>query len=133
MQNHLLFEKIVEDSDEIIGFGIISRFDPAVLNPHEMQYIKDIQTKKRKIAHLVDFAVREKFWNKGFGTNLLQHLFTKLIEKHYDYLYLEVDSSNTRAIQFYTHHSIKEIGIIQSYYSTGNDAILMIKQLEKFS
>ena len=133
LQNHLLFEKIMEDSDEIIGFGIISKFNPDVLNPHEMQYIKDIHNEKQKIAHLVDFAVRKNYWSKGYGTNLLQHLITKLIEKGYDFLYLEVNSSNTKAIQFYTTNSFKNIGTIQSYYSTGHNAILMLKQLERFS
>ena len=133
LQNHLFFEKIVTESDDIIGFGIISLLNPAALNPHEMEYVGNIFDKNKKIAHLVDFAVRKKFWNKGFGTTLLNHLTIKLIKKEFDFLYLEVDSSNTRAVQFYQHHTFKEIGVIKSYYSTGHDAILMLKQLERFS
>lgn len=133
LQDHLFFEKIVEKSDEIIGFGIISNFDTTVLNPHETEYIQDLQKEKRKVAHLVDFAVRKKYWNKGYGTVLLQHFILKLFEKKFDFLYLEVDSSNIRALQFYRKNNFKEIGNIQSYYSTGHDATLMVKQLERFS
>ena len=42
LQTHLLFQKIINESDEIIGFGIISQFNPAVLNPHEMEYVRNV-------------------------------------------------------------------------------------------
>ncbi|TFG20687.1 MAG: GNAT family N-acetyltransferase [Promethearchaeota archaeon] len=133
LQNHLLFQKIIDDSDEIIGFGIISQFNPALLNPHEMEYVDTLLKNKKKIAHLVDFAIRTQYWNQGYGTILLHQFITTLIEKGYDFLYLEVDSSNSRAFQFYKKCEFEEIGIIQSYYSTGHDAILMLKSLERFS
>ena len=133
LQNHLFFEKIITGSKEIIGFGILSQFNPSVLNPHEMEYIGDLQKNHKQIAHLVDFAIRKKYWNQGYGSILLQHFIKLLIEKQYDLLYLEVDLSNTRALHFYKTHSFKEIGTIKSYYSTGNDAVLMVKLLERFS
>ena len=132
LEDHLLFDKIL-DGTTLAGFGIITLFNPAVLNPHEIQYIEDMQNENRKVAHLVDFAVRKKYWNRGYGTTLLQHLITKLMDKGFEFLYLEVDSSNTRALQFYTHHSFKEIGTIHSYYSNAHDAKIMLKQLERFS
>ncbi|MHA1110751.1 MAG: GNAT family N-acetyltransferase [Promethearchaeota archaeon] len=133
LQNHLLFQKIIKDSDEIIGFGIISRLNTDVLNPHEMDYVNSLLKDNKKIAHLVDFAIRTQYWNKGYGSILLQHFIKTLFKEGYDFLYLEVDSSNTRAVQFYKKREFQEIGIIQSYYSTGHNAILMIKILERFS
>ena len=133
LQNHLFFQKIINDSDEIIGFGIISKLNTAVLNPHEMEYVDNLLEDDKKIAHLVDFAIRTQYWNKGYGSFLLKHFIKTLIEERYDFLYLEVDSANTRAVQFYKKSEFQEIGTIQSYYSTGHDAILMVKSLERFS
>lgn len=133
LQTHVLFEKIIDNSDDIIGFGIVTRFNPAVLNPHEIRFIEDIHKTNHQIAHLVDFAIRKKFWDLGYGTTLLRHLITSLIKKKFEYLYLEVDSSNSRAVHFYISNGFREIGTIKSYYSTGNDAILQLKKLEIFS
>jgi ribosomal protein S18 acetylase RimI-like enzyme len=133
LQNHLLFEKIVTSNNEIIGFGIITLFNPTTLNPHEKEFVTNLFDNHKKIAHLVDFAVRKNYWNKGFGGTLLNHLVHDLIEKEFDFLYLEVDASNRRALQFYKHLTFKEIGTIKSYYSSGRDACLMLKKLERFS
>jgi ribosomal protein S18 acetylase RimI-like enzyme len=132
LQNNVFFEKIIDEKDAIIGFGIITKFDPEVLNPKERDLINIIKVPNKQIAHLVDIAIRKEFWNLGYGSCLLQHFYKELSKKKYKILYLEVDSSNTRAIRFYTQHSFTSIGVIKSYYSNGNNAILMVKQLENF-
>ncbi len=133
LHNHIFFDKIVSVENEIIGFGILSYFDLDVLNPHEIIFIKEMLNNQQKVAHLVDFAVRKKHWRQGYGTTLLNHFESRLIEKQFEQIYLEVDSSNYNALNFYKNHHFREIGTIKSYYSTGHNAILMVKQLEIFS
>jgi ribosomal-protein-alanine N-acetyltransferase len=133
LQNHLFFEKIVDEKNTIIGFGIITQFDPDVLNPNEKKLIGAVQKQREQIAHLVDFAIRKEFWSMGYGTCLLQHFGEELKEKKIKILYLEVDSNNTRAIRFYKNNSFTSLGTIKSYYSNGNNALTMVKQLERFS
>jgi len=129
LEDHILFDKILNEQNAIIGFGIIADLQPTVLNPHELKYIEEIRNQVSMVAHLVDLAIRTKYWGNGYGHTLLTHFFQKLEEKNYQYIYLEVDTTNFRAIQFYQIHGFKEIGSIQSYYSTGHNAILMLKQL----
>ena len=132
MQNHLIFEKLIDVDDTLIGFGIITKFDPDFLNPNEKDIIDLTKNRTSEIAHLVDFAIRKEYWSMGYGSTLLLHFCKELSKKKIKTLYLEVNSNNSRALRFYTHHSFKPIGTIKSYYSNGNDAIIMVKELENF-
>ncbi|MBN2155027.1 MAG: GNAT family N-acetyltransferase [Candidatus Lokiarchaeota archaeon] len=131
LENNIIFSKILNEEEVLIGFGIVAELNQTILNPHELKFIKKIENRKGSIAHLVDFAIRTEFWHKGYGTRLLNHLSNILREIHYDWFYLEVNTSNRRAIEFYKHNRFREIGTISAYYSTGQDAILMLKHLNQ--
>ncbi len=82
--------------------------------------------------HLYKIAVSENLKGSGFS----KRLFSKFIEMiqisriGLQEIYLEVESKNLRAISFYNHLGFKKIHLKKSFYSNGDDAVIMTLSLK---
>ena len=82
------------------------------------------------IIHLINIAINPSFQHQGFGTHLIDLLFSNAKRRNAGYCYLEVRPSNSRAFRFYQHSGFSVIGLIEHYYAQDKeDAIVMGKTL----
>lgn len=82
-------------------------------------------------AELLNLSVAPAFQRKGIGQALLNHAIECVKDKA-DMLFLEVRSSNRKAIELYAKEGFFEVGQRRNYYPTLNgheDALLMARQL----
>jgi ribosomal-protein-alanine N-acetyltransferase len=87
----------------------------------------------RRIATLVTLDVREECRRRGYATQLLERSQGILTEYGVEMYDLQVDVGNHGAIQFYKAHGFKTVRVLRDYYANGNDAYLMVKELQKTS
>jgi len=73
--------------------------------------------------HLISIAVHGDSRGRGIGTALMAALQQEL-EKGRPFR-LEVRKGNLPALEFYRRHGFHETGIVEGYYSDGEDAVLM--------
>jgi [ribosomal protein S18]-alanine N-acetyltransferase len=78
--------------------------------------------------HLVSIAVLPDYRKKGVGQALFNGLVERLREGK---LILELRRSNKEALNFYLKNGFNQTGIADSYYTDGEDAIQMEKQITK--
>ncbi len=84
------------------------------------------------VTHLYKIAVSETLKGTGFS----KILFSKFVEMinemspNQNEIYLEVESKNFRAISFYERLGFKKIHLKKSFYSNGDDALIMILSLK---
>jgi len=75
--------------------------------------------------HLINIAITPSFQHQGFGTRLIELLFSNA-KRNAEYCYLEVRPSNTKAFKFYQHSGFSVIGLIENYYPREKeDAVVM--------
>ena len=75
-------------------------------------------------TEILNFCVDEKYQGQGIGSKLY-----KEVEKvSCGVISLEVRESNSNAINFYTNRGFHKVAIRKSYYSNGDNAILMVKR-----
>ena len=79
-------------------------------------------------AEINYIVVKKENRRNGIGTKLLEYVFTILKKQNIETISLEVDCTNTSAIEFYKKHGFKTKTIRQNYYGK-NDGYLMIKEL----
>ena len=70
------------------------------------------------------------FKDKGCASQLMEYALEKSEELHYQNVNLEVRVSNVKAIALYQKFGFKNVAVRKRYYSNGEDAYLMIKELE---
>lgn len=85
----------------------------------------------KKIGHIMSIAVHPNFRRRGIGKRLLERTVEILSENGAKELRLEVRVSNQPAVDMYHYAGFREEGTLQSYYSDGENAILMSKSLKK--
>lgn len=76
-----------------------------------------------------DIFVLEKYRKQGVGSKLLQKCFKQAKSLSADKIFLEVRKSNSKAISFYTKFGFNEISQRKKYYSDGEDALVMLKEI----
>ncbi|MFQ6050128.1 MAG: ribosomal protein S18-alanine N-acetyltransferase [Candidatus Hydrothermarchaeota archaeon] len=103
---------VVEVQGEIVGYAIY------VLETNE-------------IGHLLSIAVDPNWRRKKIGTSLMNYIIEDLRNKGVKYLKLEVREGNLPAIKLYKSLGFLEIEIIRYYYSDGENAILMVKDISR--
>lgn len=88
-----------------------------------------IASLKNEKPYIVSLAVLSQWQGRGIAKQLLQHVFSQFIRDGYHTVFLHVKITNKQAIGFYerTGFEIKET--IPVYYSTGEDAYIMEKNL----
>jgi [ribosomal protein S18]-alanine N-acetyltransferase len=95
-------------NDRIVGYAVIDKW------PDQ--------------EHLVSIAVIPASRKKGVGQALLDHLLERLETGS---LKLEVRRSNKAALDLYRKNGFVQSGVAHSYYTDGEDAILMEKVIQK--
>ena len=70
------------------------------------------------------------FQGQGCASQLMEYALEKSEELHYQNVNLEVRVSNVKAIALYQKFGFKNVAVRKRYYSNGEDAYLMIKELE---
>lgn len=111
LKNELLNDKttyiVAKENDQIVGFaGIMTCLDEATLN---------------------NIVVKKSCRGRGIGGELLDTIIELCADLNMKTLTLEVDSSNTPAINLYKKFGFQNLGIRKKYYNHTSDAIIMTK------
>ena len=104
-QKNISFPFVVEEDNRIIGY-IICWF-----------YSDEL--------HIGNIAVIPQKQRKGIGTFMLNQVFDFFTD--YKKAYLEVRESNKKAINLYQSFEFETIFRRKSYYTNGEDALVMVK------
>lgn len=80
-------------------------------------------------ADIEGVTIDKDFRRNGFAKALLGILEVKLKEKNIEKVFLEVRESNAPAKNLYLGAGYKEINVRKKYYSDGEDAVIMAKEL----
>lgn len=75
-------------------------------------------------AHIASIAVPKDYRRRGIGRALMSELIKSLKLRRIRTVSLEVRKSNTSAIRFYEILGFERMGVIQSYYENGEDAVV---------
>ncbi len=82
-------------------------------------------------AKIMSIAVKKEFRRMGIGSKLIDEAIRWCILNDKKGLLLEVRASNIPAQKLYKKKGFKIIGIHPSYYSDGEDAYIMLLNLEE--
>ncbi len=80
-------------------------------------------------ADIEGITIDKEYRKNGFAKALLGLLEIKLVDKKIEKIFLEVRNSNTPAKNLYLGAGFKEINVRKKYYSDGEDAVVMAKEL----
>jgi len=105
LANDISFPFVVEENDKIIGYIIC------------WYYLKEL--------HIGNIAVSREKQGKGIGKLILKYIFTRFPD--FEKSFLEVRESNKIAINLYHNFGFKTTYRRKSYYSNGEDALVMVK------
>lgn len=83
-----------------------------------------------KKGRIFTLGVLENYRNKGVGSNLLEDLIFILKKKGAQEIGLEVRLSNVSAQQFYLKRGFIPIWIEKGYYSDGENALVLKKEIK---
>ena len=73
---------------------------------------------------IITLGIKKNFQNQGYGKQLINFI----IKKNYKNIFLEVSSSNLKALNFYKSLGFKKISIRKNYYRSvknQNDALIL--------
>jgi ribosomal-protein-alanine N-acetyltransferase len=104
-QKNVSFPFIVEEDKKILGYIIC------------WYYIEEL--------HIGNIAVIPEKQRQGIGTYMLQKVFDYFME--YKKAFLEVRESNKNAINLYLTFGFEPIYRRKTYYTNGEDALVMVK------
>ena len=83
-------------------------------------------------CQLLNLAIHSDFQNNGYGHYLITHLKKICVDANVASIFLEVRSSNKKAIRLYEKNGFNELGIRNNYYKNNigwEDGILMGSEL----
>ena len=80
-------------------------------------------------AEIGNIAVLEEYRGQGVGSALLARLQEELSVRGISRIFLEVEDSNTNAINLYKRFGFAQYNLRKDYYGKGHDAILMSKNI----
>lgn len=83
-------------------------------------------------CQLLNLAIHSDFQNNGYGHYLITHLKKICVNANVASIFLEVRSSNKKAIRLYEKNGFNELGIRNNYYKNNigwEDGILMGSEL----
>ena len=76
--------------------------------------------------NLIDFLIRKKFQNKGYGSFLLEYTIQKVKRmENINQIVLNVNTENIPAIRLYTKYNFKIVQKIENYYHHDQSAYFM--------
>lgn len=82
-----------------------------------------------KIGHIVTIDIAVKYRRKGIGLTLLKEIERAFIERNIGVAYLEVRADNRAARELYSKRGYKETKELENYYSSGVNALRLVKDL----
>jgi len=106
---------VAEDGGKVIGEGI------ALVRQH----------KGRTSGRIYSLAVNENHRGKQIGRRLLSAMVEELTLRGVKRVYLEVEQSNTKAVNLYERNGFRSIGKLPNYYGAGCDGVHMMLDLTK--
>lgn len=80
-------------------------------------------------VHLLNVSVDPALRRRGLGTRLVEHVARFARERACSFVTLEVRRRNRPAIALYRHHGFRPVGLRPRYYSDGEDAIVMLRDV----
>ncbi|MDD1653485.1 MAG: ribosomal protein S18-alanine N-acetyltransferase [Methanomicrobiales archaeon] len=86
-------------------------------------------TGEATFGHISNLAVRPAFRKRGIGSRLVLHAERQFLLDGAGAVLLEVRMSNTPGQAFYRALQYQDVYRIHAYYSNGEDAIVMMKEL----
>jgi len=87
--------------------------------------------RNRRTATLITLDVREDHRRSGYGTLLMTRAEEILRDYGVEVYDLQVDIKNRNAVRFYNKHGFTVVRMLPKYYANGNDAYLMVKELDR--
>lgn len=84
----------------------------------------------RPLASVLNLYVVPEYQHQGLGKQLMEFVFTYLKRLNISTLTLEVRGSNIVAKAMYQQYGFDEVAIRKQYYSDGEDAVLMLKNID---
>ncbi|MHA1870034.1 MAG: GNAT family N-acetyltransferase [Promethearchaeota archaeon] len=81
------------------------------------------------LGHVVNIAVHRDHIGKGIGRSLMNFTIDQLRNDNIRFLLLEVNTLNFNAIKFYKSLGFIKVLEIKNYYSSGNDAYVMVNEI----
>lgn len=107
LNNKLLFIKLVNETEKILGFSI------------------SMEGSKNQ-ANIINFLIREEYQHQGLGSFLLKRTLKEIKNKNkFKSIILNVKTDNDVAIHLYEKYGFKVIKIIDNYYESGASSNLM--------
>ena len=82
-------------------------------------------------ADIESVYVKKEFRKQGLASMLIGGLVKALNEKNIEKIFLEVRKSNLPAQNLYKKHGFDKIGERKAYYSDGEDAVIMAKEMSR--
>lgn len=79
---------------------------------------------------ICQIAIDKRYQHQSLGSQLMKEIFKDAYIKKIKTLTLEVRENNKSAINFYLKHGFKIILLKEGYYSNGENAIYMIKEVD---
>ncbi len=81
-------------------------------------------------GHIGNIAVAPEERGKGIGSGLLDHMLNYMETMGIKRVFLEVRKSNTVAKTLYKKRGFRKIGVRKKYYKNGEDAIVMMLDMD---
>ncbi|MFB6184955.1 MAG: GNAT family N-acetyltransferase [Haloarculaceae archaeon] len=85
----------------------------------------------QRLGHVKDIAVAERRRGEGVGRRLLGRALTVLAGRGVTATKLEVREGNDSALALYRSFGFVHRGTLSNYYSNGEDALVMIRELDR--
>ncbi len=99
-----------------------------ILLKEDTELVGYIGTTIEEMSEIQNFCIRKDFQGYGYGDLLLSNALMKMQKENSKSVYLEVNSTNTRAINLYKKCGFEVDHIRKGYYD-GVDAFVMIKKI----
>lgn len=82
-------------------------------------------------ADIESVFIKKEYRKQGLATMLITELEKALIEKNIEKIFLEVRLSNLSAQNLYLKYDFNKVRVRKGYYSDGEDAVILAKELKK--
>ncbi|MFH1850737.1 MAG: ribosomal protein S18-alanine N-acetyltransferase, partial [Candidatus Neomarinimicrobiota bacterium] len=84
------------------------------------------------VVNLNNLAVDLPVQHRGIGQRLMRSFLERLNGFNIRKVFLEVADTNLPAIRFYEKFGFSEIAVRRKYYHTGEDALVMVKEVSAY-
>ena len=85
------------------------------------------------MAHITTIGIAPEHRKRGLAKKLLKHVEAALLRRNFDSIVLEVRVSNYKAQNLYHQLDYSIIQKVEGYYSDGEAAFLMAKNLKNYA